>query len=347
MQSDPYGRPLPPPAPAPRRRSMWGIFVAITIVGLLGIAVIAALVAVAGETGGVADRIAKDRIGVITVAGIISASAQPGMFGGTSGAGAEQLVEQIREAADDDSIKAVVVRINSPGGAAASSQEVFEALMTARETSRKPFVASMADIAASGGYYIAAGCEKIVALRATATGSIGVVMPGYDISGFLDWIHIEPEVIKSGKFKDIGSMDRPMTAEERQLLQQLVDTTYQQFLTDVAAGRQMKVAAIRPYADGRIFTGEQALKYGLVDQLGGFYDAVTVAQELAHVSTEGEPNLHYYGSGTIWEELLGAQSVLPRGPQLPLPGWAASGGLAPVWFLAPVQFPLTDAGAGS
>lgn len=336
----------PPVGRAPqRRRSLLGIFLALGLMGFLGLAALVALGSLLGGIEGGAKRLGNDRVAVITVAGMIMSSAEPSVLGGAGGAGAAQLIDDIRDAADDDSVKAVLLRLDSPGGAAAASQEVYECIMAAREESRKPFVASMADIAASGAYYIAAACEKIVANRATLTGSIGVVMPAYDMSGLLQWIRVKPETIKSGKFKDIGSPDRSMSAAERQLLQQLVDNTYQQFLGDVARGRRVKTAAVAPYADGRIFTGEQARKVGLVDELGGFYHAVDVARKLAKLPTDEEPNLYFYGHGSLLQQLLEARSFGPSRA-----GWSLGldpSRLPPLWFLCPQGAPQLRLGAGS
>lgn len=324
-----------------RRRSLLGVFVILVVILLLGYGLLVAILAVAGETTRTHQVDQGDEIGVITVAGIISASASSSLLGGASGAGAQRLIDQIRDAADDAAVKAVVLRINSPGGTAAASQELFEAIYAARE--RKPFIASMADVAASGGYYIAAACDRIVALRATMTGSIGVMMPGYDLSGLLKWIKVEPNVIKSGKFKDIGSPERPMNAAERELLQSLVNNTYEQFLGDVAKGRKQKVEQLRPLADGRILTGEIAKQKGLVDDLGGFYEAVRIAERAAGLKPSKHPNLSYYGRQTLWEQLLEVKSVAPApSAQGSLLGLTQP--LSPLWLLAPVSLPVTVAG---
>lgn len=313
-----------------RRGSLLPLFVGLFLVLFVGYGVIVALIAAVGAGGRIGSTLAKDRIGVIDVSGLITAQSTMGMFGGVSGAGADRIVGHIRSAAADHTIRAVVVRIDSPGGTPAASQEIFSAILAARE--RKPFVASMADVAASGAYYVAAACDRIVANRATLTGSIGVMMPGYDLSGLLEWVRVKPTVITSGKFKDIGSFDRPMRAEERELLQAMVDNTYEQFLTDVAIGRKVPPAKIRPHADGRIFTGEQAKKVGLVDELGGFYDAVRVAEKAAGMAPSTEPNLYYYGRGTLLEQLL---AVTPTSRGSGPPAAALPPLLAPLWLLGP------------
>jgi len=303
-------------------RPVLAIGLALAGLGLVTISVVVFLVTVIDQASGLAGgRLGGEKIGVIHLSGLIMADEQATLFG-TSTGGAGAVVRHIREAAKDDTVRAVVLRINSPGGSAAASQEIYEALMAARQS--KPFVASMADVAASGGYYAAAACERIMANRATMTGSIGVIMSGYDLSGFLDWLHIDPATIKSGKYKDIGAMDRPMTAEERRLLQAMVDNCYQQFLGDVARGRNVKVEAVKPVADGRILTGEQARQAGLVDELGGFWDAVQLAAKLGGVKQPESVELQTYGAGSLLDQLLASRAA-PRSPAAALAERLAGG----------------------
>ncbi len=317
------------PAEARRTRSVWGIFLGICLMGFVMICALVALVSLAPGSRGVTKSLSNDRIAVISVTGVIASSGESSLFGVTPGAG--QVISHIRSAARDKSVKAVIIRINSPGGSAAASQEIYEAVMAARRETRKPFLASMADVAASGGYYVAAGCDRIMANRATTTGSIGVIMGTYNLKGLFEWVRVEPVTIKSGKFKDMGSPNRSLTPEERQLLQNVVNSIYEQFVADVARGRpNLKPEQLRPYADGRVMTGEQAKKIGLVDDLGTFWDAVRLAQEMAKLPVSKTPNLKYYTGSSLLDQLLQARAPAHPGAALGLPAWS----LAPL-LLAP------------
>jgi protease-4 len=331
-----------------RRRAPWlAIFLGLFVVTFVGYAMIVALIAAAKGTAGLGTQLSGDRIGVISITGMItSSSGEPSLLGASVGAGSQRVIQDIRSAAEDETVKAVLLRINSPGGTAAASQEIYEAILAARHGpgKGKPFIASMADVAASGAYYVAAACDRIVAERATLTGSIGVIMDSYDLSGLMEWARVKPAAVKSGRFKDIGTFDRPMTAAEKALLQDLVDSTYRQFLGDVAKGRGIPIEKLRPLADGRIYNGEQAKQVHLIDDLGGFWDAVRMAQEDSGLDPSQKPNLFYYGRGTLLEQLLSAKSALPSPTAgLGLPGWRP-GALTPLWFLAPTALPMTAGG---
>jgi protease-4 len=195
-------------------------------------------------------------------------------------------VDEIKEYGKDSAIKAIILRIDSPGGAVAPSQEIYSEVKKA--AAKKKVVVSMGSIAASGGYYIASPATKIIANPGTLTGSIGVIMEIPNIEGLMNKIGIRTEVIKSGKNKDIGSAFRTMKKEERELLQGLMDNVHEQFIRAVAEGRKKKIEDIRKIADGRVFTGEQALSYGLVDELGTLEDATRVAAKLAGITEEPE-----------------------------------------------------------
>ncbi|MFH1726224.1 MAG: signal peptide peptidase SppA [Elusimicrobiota bacterium] len=227
----------------------------------------------------------SDYVGLVTITGPIYQGEGRRMFE----RGLHQWRRRIEKLAKNKDVKAIVVVINSPGGSVGAVQEIHSALLRARKEHKKPIVAQMGDTAASGGYYVAAACDKIVAHRGTLLGSIGVIFHHSNIEGLFDKLGIKSRVIKSGKMKDIGSMTRPMTEEERQLLQDLIDNAYGQFLKAVSEGRGLPEERLRPLADGRIFTGEQALEVGLVDQLGDFRDAVDLAGKLGGI--EGEPKL--------------------------------------------------------
>lgn len=195
------------------------------------------------------------------------------------------VVEELEKARKDPSIKAVVVRLDTPGGAVAASQEIFEEVKKVDGT--KPVIASMGNIAASGGYYVACGARKIFANQGTLTGSIGVRMEHVNIGELLNWAKISHETLKSGYFKDIGSFDRPMTDEERALLQGFLTDLHAQFKETVAASRNIPIEEVEKIADGRIFSGEEAVGLKLVDEIGGLTDAVKFAYNAAGL--KGEP----------------------------------------------------------
>ena len=199
---------------------------------------------------------------------------------------AKDAIDEIKEYTGDKSIKAIVLRVDSPGGAVAPSQEIYEEVKKA--VAKKKVVVSMGSVAASGGYYISAPATKIIANPGTLTGSIGVIMEIPNIEKLMDKIGIRTEVIKSGRHKDIASAFRSMGKEEREILQGVMDNVHEQFIRAVSEGRKMKVEELRKIADGRIFTGEQAKTYGLVDELGTLEDAIKIAADLAGMKEEPE-----------------------------------------------------------
>lgn len=201
---------------------------------------------------------------------------------------ADRTVRELDAHGDDPSVRAVVVRIQSPGGVVAPTQEIYRAIRRFREK-RKPVVASMGAVAASGGYYLAAGADHIVANQGSLTGSIGVLMQLTEIEGLLRKVGVRYEIIKAGRYKDVGNISRPMTEDERRVLQGLLDDLHEQFVADVAEGRRMDRATVRTLADGRVFSGRRAREVGLVDSLGGLEDAVRKAGELAGIP--GRPRL--------------------------------------------------------
>lgn len=201
----------------------------------------------------------------------------------------QPIIEQLGKFTKDESVKAVVFRIESPGGGVSPSQELYREIQRAAE--KKPVVASMGSVAASGGYYIASGVKKIYANPGTITGSIGVIAQFTNLEELFKKIGFRMEVVKSGAYKDVGNPGRTMTAEEKEYLQKLLDNVHQQFVRDVASGRRMPEEKVRQLADGRIFTGEQAKELGLVDELGGLNDAIDAAAKMAGIT--GEPKLVY------------------------------------------------------
>ena len=236
-------------------------------------------------------------IGLITVQGTIAAG-EAGIF--SEGAGGDRLLEDIRQAGEDP-IKALVVRINSPGGSAAASQEIYSELQKVRQKG-KIVVVSMADMAASGGYMIACAADYIVANPATITGSIGVIIDATNIQGLYDLLGIDYEVIKSGAYKDTLNPARSLTAAEKELLEAMVMDIYEQFVDIVVEGRGLSREKVLAYADGRVLTGQQALEVGLVDELGNLYDALDIAAEKAGI--EGRPQIYHYGRRGFWSTLL-------------------------------------------
>src|SRR3989339_20584 len=223
------------------------------------------------------ELFSKEGIGVIEVKGVILE--------------AEETIENLVAFREEPKIKGSVLRIDSPGGAVGASQEIYDEVR--RTSTLKPVVVSMGSVAASGGLYVSLGASKIVANPGTLTGSMGVILKFVNLEGLFGKIGYKSEVVKSGRMKDIGSSSRPMTDEERQMLQGMIDNVQGQFVQAVAESRSLPVAEVRKIADGRIFSGQQAKEYGLVDQLGNFSDAVMLAADLAGIKSEKMPELIY------------------------------------------------------
>ena len=200
-----------------------------------------------------------------------------------------QTVEELKTFADDPLVKAIVIRIDSPGGGVAPSQEIYNAVKRVRRENNKTVVASMGTVAASGGYYIAVATDRILANPGTLTGSIGVIMQMANFQELLEKIGVKSVVVKTGKFKDLGSPFRPMVEEERQLLESVMNDTLSQFIEAVAEGRSMDTAEVEQLADGRVFTGRQARSVLLIDEIGDLQDAIKLAGELGGI--EGTPRV--------------------------------------------------------
>jgi protease-4 len=215
------------------------------------------------------------KIGVIEVKGPITES--------------KKIVEDIRRFEDKKSIKAIVVRIDSPGGAVAPSQEMYQAVMRAGK--KKPVAASMGSTAASGGYYIAIGADKIYANGGSITGSIGVMSQLFNVQGLLDKVDVKVNTVKTGKYKDAGSPFRDFDPADRQYFQDLITDIYDQFVEDVAERRELELAEVRELADGSVYTGRQAKELELVDEIGTFHDTVQYLKEEAGI--EGDADLVY------------------------------------------------------
>ena len=271
---------MPPPPPPKRDRLALGV-VAFIFGGLFlvffGFLVLAYSV-VKGESPHLASG---PRIGIVQLKG--------GIGMGDGSVDADSVLKQVKRFETDDGIKAVVIRIDSPGGSVGPSQEIHDEVK--RLAAKKPVVCSLGNVAASGGFYVAVACPKIVAAAGTLTGSIGVISQFVNVKGLAERFDIRMETVKSGKLKDAGNPFREMTPEDRAYWQGLIDRVHGQFMAAVAEGRCLELAEVRKIADGRVITGAEAKELGLVDALGNFYDAVELAKQEAKLS--GEPHLVY------------------------------------------------------
>jgi protease IV len=287
----------PPPRGFLRRHPL--LIVLFILVGAVAFITVLA-VAVSGAEGTDGMSFGK-RVGVIKIEGVITDSVK--------------VVKQIHRFRDDKTIKAVVVRIESPGGVVAPSQEIYSELKKLAQ--KKPVVASMGAVAASGGYYVACPAKTIYANPGTITGSIGVVMQLANLEGLFEWMKIKNMNVKSGKFKDIGSSTRPMTEEEKKILQEFVNNVHQQFEAAVAEGREMDKDKVHELANGSIYTGEQAKELGLVDELGTLWDAIDQAAKDGGIEgepkvvwpSEDKPNI-FSAFGSWYEGVAGARERL-------------------------------------
>jgi protease-4 len=216
----------------------------------------------------------------------------------------------IKKFREDENIKAIVMRIDTPGGAVAASQEIHDEIIKTRKV--KPVIASMGNTAASGGYYIAVACDYIMAAPGTVTGSIGVITQYFMIDELLKKFDLRWEIITSGKNKALGSPFQDMTPEQRKVLQGLIDDIYNQFVTAVAKGRSMDQEVVRPLADGRIFTGQQAKEHGLVDEMGNLYDAIDWAKNKAGLKDKPDVFIYPKEQKPFLEVLTGASTKWPE-----------------------------------
>lgn len=265
---------------------------------LIGLGVIAALLVffitvlffIGRYTGAKSSRFAfGDKIAIVEVKGVIAQS---------SG-----VIEELQQYVSDDGVKAIILRVDSPGGGVGPAQEIYREIMRIRSTSKKKVVTSMGSVAASGGYYIACASDRIVANPGTITGSIGVIMQFSNLEELLKKIGVKGVVLKSGEHKDIGSPFREMTPEEKRIMQEVLDNVHQQFIQAVADGRKLERSKVAQIADGRILTGEQAKNLGLVDQLGNLQDTIDMAAKM--VGIEGKPNVLYpKRKVSIWDLIM-------------------------------------------
>jgi protease-4 len=267
-----------------RKRILIGLGV---IVALL-IFFFAILFLIGRYSGGKSSRFAfGDKIAIVEVKGVITQS---------SG-----IIEELQQYLEDDGVKAIILRIDSPGGGVGPAQEIYREIIKIK--SKKKVVTSMGSVAASGGYYIACASNLIVANPGTITGSIGVIMEFSNFEELLKKIGIKGVVLKSGEHKDIGSPFREMTPEEKRIMQEVLDNVHQQFIQAVADGRKLDRSKVVQIADGRIFTGEQAKNLGLVDQMGNLQDTIDITAKM--VGIEGKPNVLYPKRRfSIWEILM-------------------------------------------
>ena len=201
----------------------------------------------------------------------------------------KDLVEQLRKYGDDSSIKAIIIHVNSPGGGAAASEEIYREVLRIRDVKKKRIVASIETVGASGAYYVSSATNKIFADDASIVGSIGVIAEWYNYEELMKWAKLKAIVLKAGEFKDTGSPVREMTPAERAYMQGLIDNMHSQFIDSVAKGRRMKVEDIKPLADGKVWTGEQAVPLKLIDQVGDFRAAVEDTAK--SVGIKGEPTI--------------------------------------------------------
>ena len=265
------------------------------------------------EDGGLPGGV---KVAVVEVNGIIG-------VGLDRGADADSLVRTLGEYRDDPSVAAVVLRINSPGGVVAPTQEIFSAVDRVRAAG-KPVVASLGAVAASGGYYVAVAANRIFANPGTLTGSIGVIMQLANVEGLLKKVGVDYVIVKAGTYKDIGNFARAMRAEERQVLQALLDDVYAQFVTAVAARRGLDRKTVLGFADGRIYSGQQARALKMIDEVGGLEDAIEAAGKLAGIA--GKPKVIYPRRRFSLRDLLSnrlgldvAATFLPPLPSLRTP----------------------------
>lgn len=268
--------------------------IAIVGVGFIAFSVLASYLLERGWIGGAT-------VAVVRVEGIILDS--------------KETIEELRHYRDNPSVKAIVLRIDTPGGAVVPSQEIYAEVRKTRADGKLKLVASMGNVAASGGYYIAAAADRIVANPGTLTGSIGVIMELANVQGLLEKVGVQSVVIKSGRYKDMTSPFRAMTAEDRALLQGVLDDVHTQFIEAVATGRSLRVEDVRGLADGRIFTGRQAKSMSLVDELGDLHDAIKLAAQM--VGIVGEPRVIETKKRFSWRDLLDGMFSGRMSPLMP------------------------------
>jgi len=272
----PDGKLNPMPDNQPSRAWLWVIIGGSAfLLFLLAMFSMAFLVVHAGDSSSAMTF--GDKIGVIDLEGVILDSTT--------------FNQQLKRFADDDSVKAIIIHVNSPGGGVAASEEIYRAVKRVRDEKKKRIVASISTVGASGAYYVSSATNKIFADSGSVVGSIGVIAEWVNYGDLMRWVKLKPEVLTVGKFKDTGDPSREMTPEERAYMQSLIDNMYSQFVGAVADARHAKVEDIKAIADGRVWTGEQALGLHLIDQVGDYQAAVDDTAKA--VGIKGEPTLVY------------------------------------------------------
>ncbi len=293
--------------------------------GLIGLAVISVALLVVLGAGGVAGGTSPvvyeeeyvsgagpDKVAVIPVQGAI-ASADSSLGGIQPTVTPEGLADALGQAADDTSVRAVVLEVNSPGGGVTASDEMHQSIVDFKQNTGKPVVVSMGDTAASGGYYISAPADRIVANETTLTGSLGVIFQLNNFEELADKYGYKQVVIKSGEFKDIGNAFRQITPEEREIFQSLVDESYSEFVDVISSGRGIPEDRVREIADGRIYSGQEARDLGLVDSFGGLDEAAAEARKLGGVGPATV--VRYVQTPTFTDALLSGLGPRPSGAE--------------------------------
>ncbi|MBI4568893.1 MAG: signal peptide peptidase SppA [Planctomycetes bacterium] len=308
----------PPGGGGGRRASPWLIaLVALLVVGvggflLLGVAV-AALAGGGGGAGAVREEVmsgtAPEKIAVVDLTGVI---AEQSLFFGGGPDALDRMRRQLRHAGQDGDVKALIVRIDSPGGTMTASDIMYHELQEFKKRAGVKVVACMMGTCASGGVYVAAAADKVLAHPTTITGSLGVIMSGFHDDGLLEKIGVKNETYKAGRLKDMGSMFRPPTDEERRRFEALLAANHDRFIKVVAAGRNLPEEIVRAHADGSICSAEEAREWGLVDQVGYFADAVAMARSLASLGPEARV-VEYHRQPSLGEMLFARSAAAGAG----------------------------------
>jgi protease-4 len=279
--------------------------VAATLVVYVGVAALFLVVVSALVHGGEGGALFGPRVAIVELDGVIL--------------DVDDIVRDLKGHRENPMIRAVVIRINSPGGVVAPTQELYSAIHQLRQAG-KPVVASLGAVAASGGYYVAVASDRIYANPGTLTGSIGVIMQMANIESLMKKVGVDYVVIKAGQFKDVGNLSRPMTAEERRVLQALLDDVHGQFITAVAEGRKLQREQVVKFADGRVFSGAQAKALHMIDDLGSLEDAVNGAASLAGLPSPPKvvPPKRRLSIYDLLRSQLGPSAVALLRPALPI-----------------------------
>ncbi|MBM7692898.1 protease-4 [Peribacillus deserti] len=270
------------------------------------------------------------KIAVLEVEGVIQGGTDTSSLLGSAGYNHKAFLDQLKQVKEDDTVKGIILRVNSPGGGVVESAEIHDSLMDIKKETKKPIYVSMGSMAASGGYYISAPAHKIFAVPETLTGSLGVIMQGYNYEKLAEKYGVEFVTIKSGEHKDIMSPTREMTKEERAIMQSMVNNSYQQFVKVIAQGRGMTEPQVKKIADGRVYDGRQAKELGLIDEFGYMDDVwksmedelqIKDAQVVRYTQEAGLNSLFSMGAKKLAGqdmEMLGLMKMLskPNSPRL-------------------------------